>query len=68
MAVDPRMWELVTRLAGELTKDITHLHNKDWLRPAVISHIAHLTGENEAKIGQMVHSWWPVYNPFMPTC
>ena len=51
--------ELVRRLCNDLTQDITHLADKDWLQTALVSHVARLTKLDEHKVRPIVEVWFP---------
>ena len=56
--LDPQV-EAVYRLCSELTHDIAHLKDKEWLVPALVSHVSHLLGRtDEETIKKRVYAWW----------
>ena len=56
--LDPQV-EVVRRLCNDLTQDIKNLKEKDWLVPALVSHVSHLLGRtDEETIKRRVHDWW----------
>lgn len=55
--VDPKI-EVVHRLCDDLTKDIQDVTNKQWLLPAIVSHVTHLLGSKEDIIHNRVNAWY----------
>ncbi len=59
MLLDKRETEVMRRLCLELTHDVLNLKGKGWLKPALASHISHLTEIDHAKVTWFVDQWFP---------
>ena len=51
--------ELVRRLCNDLTRDVKNLANKDWLKVALVSHVAQLSKLDEDTVKPIVEVWFP---------
>ena len=59
MQLNKRESEVMRRLCIELTQDVKNLNDKGWLKPALASHIAHLTELEHDKVTWFVNQWFP---------
>ena len=51
--------ELIDRLCDDLTKDIRHMENKQWLIPSLVAHILTLTASKDKDtVEQTVYAWF----------
>ncbi len=55
--LDPKV-EVAHRLCDDLTKDVGYMTNKQWMIPAIVSHISVLLGVNKDIIEPRVNSWY----------
>ncbi len=50
--------EHVKLLCNDLTSDIKNINDKQWLIPALVSHVARLTQYGNTDTEKLVQTWW----------